>query len=94
MSATAVLLTVIAYFAAMMVVSWLSGRGNDNAGFFTGARKSKWWVVAFAMIGSTMSGVTYVSVPGMVGVSGFGYLRLCLGFFVGYLVIAFVLTPI
>ena len=92
MSATAVLLTVIAYFAAMMVVSWLSGRGNDNAGFFTGARKSKWWVVAFAMIGSTMSGVTYVSVPGMVGVSGFGYLQMCLGFFVGYLVIAFVLT--
>ena len=86
MSATAVLLTVIAYFAAMMVVSWLSGRGNDNAGFFTGARKSKWWVVAFAMIGSTMSGVTYVSVPGMVGVSGFGYLQMCLGFFVGYLV--------
>ena len=94
MSATAVLLTVIAYFAAMMVVSWLSGRGNDNAGFFTGARKSKWWVVTFAMIGSTMSGVTYVSVPGMVGVSGFGYLQMCLGFFVGYLVIAFVLTPI
>ena len=94
MSATAVLLTVIAYFAAMMVVSWLSGRGNDNAGFFTGARKTQWWVVAFAMIGSTMSGVTYVSVPGMVGVSGFGYLQMCLGFFVGYLVIAFVLTPI
>lgn len=94
MSATAVLLTVIAYFAAMMVVSWLSGRGNDNAGFFTGSRKSKWWVVAFAMIGSTMSGVTYVSVPGMVGAAGFGYLQMCLGFFVGYLVIAFVLTPI
>ena len=45
MSATAVLLTVIAYFAAMMVVSWLSGRGNDNAGFFTGSRKSKWWTL-------------------------------------------------
>ncbi len=61
---------------------------------FYGSRSTAWWKVAIAMIGSCMSGVTFVSVPGMVGVSGFGYLQMVMGFFLGYLVIAFVLTPI
>lgn len=61
---------------------------------FYATRSTAWWKVAFAMIGSCLSGVTFVSVPGMVGVAGFGYLQMCMGFFLGYLVIAFVLTPL
>ena len=67
---------------------------SPDPSFYNGGRKTHWAVVAFAMIGSCMSGVTFVSVPGMVGTSGFGYLQMCLGFFLGYLVIAFVLTPL
>ena len=95
MTPCAVLITILAYFAAMAVVSWLSGRKKDGQDvFYTGGRKTHWAVVAVSMIGSCMSGVTYVSVPGMVGTSGFGYLQMCIGFFLGYLVIAFVLTPL
>ena len=61
---------------------------------FYATRSTAWWKVAFAMIGSCMSGVTFVSVPGMVGVAGWGYLQMCIGFFLGYLIIAFVLTPL
>ena len=95
MTPYAVLITILAYFAAMAAVSSLSGRKKDGQDvFYTGGRKTHWAVVAIAMIGSCMSGVTYVSVPGMVGTSGFGYLQMCIGFFLGYLVIAFVLTPL
>ena len=95
MSPFAVLFILVAYFIAMALVSWFAGRrkgGQDN--FYTGGRKTHWAVVAFAMIGSCMSGVTFVSVPGMVGTSGFGYLQMCIGFILGYFVIAFVLTPL
>lgn len=61
---------------------------------FYATRSTAWWKVAIAMIGSCLSGVTFVSVPGMVGNIGFGYLQMCVGFFLGYLVIAFVLTPL
>ncbi len=61
---------------------------------FYATRSTAWWKVAIAMIGSCLSGVTFVSVPGMVGSVGFGYLQMCVGFFLGYLVIAFVLTPL
>lgn len=96
MSPLSVIITVLAYFAVMFTVSWISSRNADNAGFFNGGRKAPWWIVAIAMIGAPMSGVTYVSVPGMVGVGGtaMGYMQMVLGFFVGYIIIAFVLTPI
>ena len=95
MSAYSVIATVLAYFAAMFGISWVSSRNNDNSGFFNGGRKAPWWLVAIAMIGAPMSGVTFVSVPGMVGGgTGMGYMQMVLGFFVGYLVIAFVLTPV
>ena len=94
MSTTAIIITVVAYLAVMFFVAWLSSRGSSNASFFTGGRQSNWFLVAFAMIGSVMSGVTFVSVPGMVAASGFGYLQMCLGFICGYIVIAYVLTPL
>ena len=70
MSPLSVIITVLAYFAVMFTVSWISSRNADNAGFFNGGRKAPWWIVAIAMLGAPMSGVTYVSVPGMVGVGG------------------------
>ncbi|MBQ8673785.1 MAG: sodium:solute symporter [Bacteroides sp.] len=94
MSPLLIVLTVAVYFALLFTVSYVAGRKADNAGFFTGNRRSSWYVVAFAMIGASMSGVTYVSVPGMVGGSSFSYLQMTLGFVAGQLVIAFVLTPL
>ena len=94
MTPLAVLLTVVGYLAVLFTLSYATGRRADNAGFFSGNRRSPWFVVAFAMIGSAISGVTYVSVPGMVSTSGFGYLQMALGFVVGQLLIAFVLVPL
>jgi len=94
MTPIAVIITVVAYFAVLFSVSYWAGRKADNAGFFQGGKQSKWYMVAFAMIGASISGVTYVSVPGMVGTSQFGYLQLVMGFMAGQLVIALVLTPL
>ena len=94
MSPISVLVTIAAYFAVLYFISYLTGRTADNAGFFSGNRKSSWYVVAFATIGAAISGVTFVSVPGMVAVSGFSYLQMVLGFAVGQLIIAFILIPL
>jgi SSS family transporter len=94
MSPTFILLIILLYFAVLFGVSYISGRKADNAGFFTGNRKSPWYVVAFATIGAAISGVTFVSVPGMVATGGFSYLQMVLGFAVGQLIIAFVLIPL
>lgn len=93
MSPIAVLITIAAYFLILFAVSYMAGRKADNEGFFVGNRKSTWYVVAFAMIGSSISGVTFVSVPGMVATSSFSYLQMVLGFVVGQFIIAFVLIP-
>lgn len=94
MSPISVLITIAAYFAVLFCISYLTGRKADNAGFFSGNRKSPWYIVAFATIGAAISGVTFVSVPGMVAGSGFSYLQMVLGFTVGQLIIAFVLIPL
>lgn len=94
MTPIAVLITIAAYFLILFTISYIAGRKADNEGFFVGNRKSAWYVVAFAMIGSSISGVTFVSVPGMVGVSNFSYLQMVLGFVTGQIVIAFVLIPL
>lgn len=94
MTPIVILLTVAVYFIVLLAVSGMGRRRVDNAGFFSGNRQSKWYMVAFAMIGAMISGVTYVSVPGMVSKSAFGYLQLIMGFIVGQLIIAFVLTPL
>lgn len=94
MSPLSVIITIAAYFVILFTVSYIAGRKADNDGFFTGNRKSSWYVVAFAMIGSSISGVTYVSVPGMVASSNFGYLQMVLGFIAGQIIIAYVLVPL
>lgn len=94
MQAIIVAAVVVAYIALLFAVAYISGKRADNQGFFVGNRSSKWYVVMFAMIGAAMSGVTFVSVPGMVAASQFSYFQMALGFFVGQLVIAFVLIPL
>ena len=95
MTPLAVVLTMLGYFALLLAVSLIASRGKGSASdFFNGGRKAPWWIVAIALIGAPMSGVTFVSVPGMVGGSAMSYMQMVLGFFVGYLVIAFVLTPV
>mgnify|MGYP002749904644 FL=1 len=94
MTPVAVLITIASYFLILFTISYIAGRKADNEGFFVGNRKSAWYVVAFAMIGSSISGVTFVSVPGMVGISNFSYLQMVLGFVTGQIIIAFVLIPL
>lgn len=75
MSPSAVIFTVLAYIAILFVVAWFSGRRTDNAGFFTGNRRTPWYMAALAMIGAAMSGVTFISVPGSVAVDSFSTCR-------------------
>ena len=82
------------YFAVLMGISRLTQRRADNQTFFRAERRSPWYMVAFGMIGASISGVTFVSVPGMVLTSQMTYLQVCLGFIVGYLAVAFVLLPV
>ncbi len=94
MTPTIVIITIAAYFALLMVISWFASRGSNNSTFFNGNRQAPWGLVAFAMIGAAISGVTFISVPGMVAAKGYSYLQMVLGFIVGYFAIAFVLVPI
>ena len=91
----AILLAVCgAYFGLLFAVAWKTSRRADNDSFFIGNRSSHWMLVAFGMVGTTLSGVTFVSVPGAVGSTGFTYFMIVLGNFVGFLLIAYVLLPV
>ncbi len=94
LSATLIISIVIGYFLLLLVISWYSGRGAGNDAFFLGERKSPWYVVAFGMIGASLSGVTFISVPGWVADSQFSYMQMVLGYLVGYAVIANLLMPL
>ena len=89
-----IFIVVLIYFAVLFGISRLTSRKADNDTFYRANRKSPWYMVAFGMIGASISGVTFVSVPGMVLTSQMTYLQMCLGFIVGYLIIAFVLLPL
>ena len=89
-----VLLVILGYMALLMLVSRLTARRSTNDAFFRGERKSPWYLVAWGMIGASISGVTFVSVPGMVLRQDMTYLQMCLGFIPGYLLVAFVLLPL
>ncbi|MCL1868493.1 MAG: sodium:solute symporter [Paludibacter sp.] len=95
MSPLLILLIILLYFGLVMLVSWATGwRNANNEAFFRANRNSVWWAVAIGMIGSSMSGVSFVSVPGMVRGLDFTYLQFVLGFFFGYLIVAHVLLPV
>ena len=85
---------VVAYFILLLVVAYWTSRGSDNESFFIGNRNSNWMLVAFGMIGTSLSGVTFVSVPGAVARDSFSYFQITLGYFLGYLLIAYVLLPL
>jgi len=89
-----ILLIVLAYFAVLFGISRLTSKRANNETFYRANRRAPWYMVAFGMVGASISGVTFVSVPGMVLTSQMTYLQMCLGFIVGYLVIAFVLLPL
>ena len=91
---TIIIITTAAYFMLLMGISWFASRGSDNSTFFNGNRQAPWGLVAFAMIGAAISGVTFISVPGMVVHKGYAYLQMVLGFIVGYFAIAYVLVPL
>ena len=88
-----VLATIAFYFALLFVISWITGRKTKNSEFFTGDRKTSWYMVAFAMIGASISGVTFISVPGAVLNNGYAYMQMVCGFFVGSVIVALVLIP-
>jgi Na+/proline symporter len=94
MSSIVILICVIAYSVLLFGVTWYTSRGATNESFFVGNRSSKWYLVAYGMIGASLSGVTFISVPGSVGLAQFGYLQVILGYLLGYMVIAYVLLPL
>ncbi len=89
-----VLSTIIGYFIILFIVSWFASRKSNTDTALTGGRQAPWFIVAIAMIGAPISGVTFISVPGMVLSSQFSYMQMVLGFVVGYFVIAYVLMPL
>lgn len=89
-----VLITVILYLGALLLLSHMVGKRSSNAAFFSGNRQSPWPLVAFGMIGASISGLTFIGVPGWVMSIDMTYLQMCLGFIVGYVIVAFVLLPL
>ncbi len=89
-----VLLLIIIYFGILVFVSYLTGKEDSNDSFFKANKSSPWYLVAFGMIGASLSGVTFISVPGDVGANMFGYMQVVFGYLFGYIVIAFVLMPV
>ena len=90
-----IIITVLLYFAALMLFSRITARhGDNNQTFFRANRRSPWYMVAFGMIGASISGITFVSVPGMTMFTGMTYVQMCIGFILGYFAAAFVLLPV
>ncbi|MCS6992165.1 MAG: sodium:solute symporter [Chitinophagales bacterium] len=94
MSPILILILVLTYFLSLLWVARVTSRGADAHAFYIGGRQSRWYVVAYGMIGTSLSGVTFVSVPGEVGIKQWAYLQIVLGYWAGYIVIALVLLPL
>ncbi len=94
MTPTYILLLIACYFGLLVLVSYFTGKEDSNAAFFKANKSAPWYLVAFGMIGASLSGVTFISVPGAVEANKFGYLQVVFGYFFGYLIIAYVLLPL
>lgn len=94
MQPTFILILILGYFFLLMTIAYLTARKADNQTFFNANRSSPWYLVAFGMVGASLSGVTFISVPGWVGDSGFTYFQVVLGYWTGYFIVAFVLLPV
>ena len=93
MTSANILISIILYFSVLLLISF-STKGDGNTSFFSANKKSPWYVVAFGMIGASLSGVTFISVPGWIESTQFSYFQVVLGYFFGYLVVCYVLLPI
>lgn len=89
-----ILSTILIYFCVLMVMGRITSRKSDNETFYRGERKSPWYMLAFGLVGASVSGITFVSVPGMVMKQDMTYIQTCIGFIFGYFLVAFVLLPI
>ena len=90
-----IIITILAYFCVLLLFSHITARrANSNETFYRANRRSPWYMVAFGMVGASISGITFVSVPGMVMKTDMTYLQMCLGFIVGYFAVGFLLLPI
>jgi Na+/proline symporter len=85
---------LIAYFALLLGVAWATSRNANNESFFIGNKSSNWMLVAFGMVGTTLSGATFISVPGAVGKDGFGYGQILIGYIFGYIAVVYILLPL
>lgn len=94
MTATQILLLIGAYFLVLILISYFTGKNDSNADFFKAGKQSPWYIVAFGMVGASLSGVTFISVPGWVGDSQLTYMQVVLGYLFGYFVVAFLLLPL
>ncbi|MAY21466.1 MAG: sodium:solute symporter [Flavobacteriaceae bacterium] len=89
-----IILLIAGYFGVLLLISYFTGKDDSNEVFFKASKQSPWYLVAFGMIGASLSGVTFISVPGWVEASQFSYFQVVLGYFVGYFIVAFILLPI
>lgn len=94
MTASHILLLIGSYFAVLLLISFFTGKNDSNEDFFKAGKQSPWYLVAFGMVGASLSGVTFISVPGWVDASKFSYLQVVFGYFLGYFITAYVLLPI
>ena len=94
MSPYTLLSFVAGYFILLLIVAWYTSKNSNNESFFIGNKNSNWMLVAFGMIGTSLSGVTFVSVPGGVGKESFAYFQIVIGYLIGYIVVAYVLLPL
>ena len=94
MSSFLIITLLLGYFLVLILISYLTGKNDSNVDFFKAGKQSPWYLVAFGMIGASLSGVTFISVPGWVDASQFSYFQVVLGYMVGYVVVAFVLLPV
>ena len=89
-----ILALILGYFILLVGIAKITSKEGSNNSFFLANKSSPWYLVAFGMVGASLSGVTFISVPGWVKASQFSYFQVVLGYFVGYLVVAFVLLPL
>src|ERR1700744_1334934 len=94
MSPAILLFIILVYFSVLLGIAFYTSRHSNNESFFIGNRNSKWWLVAFGMVGTSLSGMTFISVPGTVGKLGFDYFQVVIGYWLGFFVIAFILLPL
>ncbi|MGB9990769.1 sodium:solute symporter [Pseudoduganella rhizocola] len=94
MSPVFLFFVIFAYFGLLLAVAWWTSRNANNESFFIGNKSSNWGLVAFGMVGTTLSGATFISVPGAVGRDGFAYMQIVLGYVIGYFAVAYILLPL